>query len=45
MLGKKIIRTKPLEKIKLSDKLHEEFIVVMTWTIACKPIFLKSKVF
>ena len=35
---------KTFGKNKRSDKLHEEFIVVMTWTMACKPIFLKTKV-
>ena len=42
-MPEKLSWTKALEKIKLSDKLHEESIVVMTWTIACEPIFLNSK--
>lgn len=41
----KLSWTKALEKIKLSDNLYEELIVVMTWTIACERIFLNSKVF
>ena len=44
-MPKKLSGTKALEKVKLGDKLHGELVVVMTWTIACEPIFLSSEAF
>ena len=44
-MPEKLSLTKALEKVKLSDKFHEELIVVMTWTIACGPFFLSSESF